>query len=465
MTGGFIPELREWAEAAPNDIAVRFPGHTLTTRELVARVSALVTRIRNSTIRPGELVAISAEAIDEVVGLLAVAAAGSIPVVTPSYDEFVSSGARHLVSRNREWATASAIAITDDVDELLRFAATADSPVALLTSGTTGRPKLALLTRGIIEARLDGYFDWWPTENFATMFRLSAVSGLFTMLAAIRARRAMAFISVIDRAAVEFCAEGTIRHIYGSPHQVGTLVDVANKVGQSLKFDAVSTAGAPQTTSFLNAVRRVCSGPIRSVYGSTEAGGIAISEDSTESGFTGRIGRGAEVQIVTGAGILVEPGTEGIVRYRAPGLIANYLENGSLTPASDDGWFYPGDIGRFDGNELVILRRDGDIVNVGGAKVNPLEFEALAESVDGVKDAGCAAVIFPDGSTHLVLAVVTKDEIAYKAVIAEFGNLPESNRPNVVVAVPSIPRNRNGKLMRDDLAERLTRSIRIQPGT
>ncbi|MEY4477329.1 MAG: hypothetical protein RJA31_833, partial [Actinomycetota bacterium] len=219
------------------------------------------------------------------------------------------------------------------------------------------------------------------------------------------------------------------------------------------------------TMPFLNAVRRVCTGHIRSIYGSTEAGGIAISEEPTESGFTGRIGRGAEVQIVTGAGIHVEPGTEGIVRYRAPGLIANYLENGSLAPVSDDGWFYPGDIGRFDGNELVILRRDGDIVNVGGAKVNPLEFEALAESVDGVKDAGCAAVTFPDGSTHLVLAVVTKDEIAYKAVIAEFGNLPESNRPNVVVAVPSIPRNRNGKLMRDDLAERLTRSIRIQPGT
>lgn len=464
MTLAFIHELAEWNESAPEDVAVLTPTGSATVRVLNGRVAALVRTLRARKFPPRELVAVSADGIDEIVGLLAVCVAGGIPVVTPSFDEFTAAGARFCVTRDRDWAPASAIAITDGSNSGPLDLSHVGDAVALLTSGTTGRPKLALLTADRIEARLQGYFEWWPTENFATLFRPSAVSGLFTLIAAIRARHPMAFFPVIDRAAVELCGSEKIRHIYGSPHQIVSLIDVAEGGGVPLSFDVVSTAGAPQTAAFVTAVRRVCQGQIRSVYGSTEAGGIALSEQPTDAGFRGRIGRGAEVTIVDEGGNEVAPNTEGIVRYRAPGLVDNYLVDGQLRAVTSDGWFYPGDVGSTNNDgELTIHRRDGDIVNIGGAKVNPLEFESRAESIDGVKDAGCAAVTFPDGSNHLVLAVITRDETAYAAVVASFGALPETNRPNVVVSVPSIPRNRNGKLMRDELADRLTRAIRVTP--
>jgi acyl-coenzyme A synthetase/AMP-(fatty) acid ligase len=464
MSLRFLSELGEWAVADSGAIAVKTPEHTVTVGELTARVNALSRSLLSARIPSEAIVAVSADGVDEVIGLLAVCANGSIPVVAPSQPEFESTGSTFLVTRNREWAPQSAIRISDEREPGPLEIREGSNCVGLLTSGTTGRPKLALLTDDRIDARLEGYFDWWPTEKFATLFRLSAVSGLFTMLAAIRSRTAMVFIPVVDHRVAEFCDAANVRHVYGSPHHISMLIELAEKMGQKLSFETVSTAGAPQTSQFLAAVRQVCSGQIRSIYGSTEAGGIALSVEPSNYGFRGSIGRGAEVQIVDGNSDVVGKGIEGIVRLRAPGLIESYRVDGQRVAVSEDGWFYPGDIGLIDSDGmLVITRRDGDIVNVGGAKVNPIEFEAFAESVDGVKDAGCASVTFPDGSAHLVLAVVVAGDMSYRKVVDAFSALPESNRPNIVVAVPSIPRNRNGKLMRDDLSERLTRSISIQP--
>lgn len=457
MSSPFIRDLIAWAAEAPDAIAVATPTETITTAALTDRIAGVAEVLRGGGIRDGEFIAVSADGLDEIVGFLAVNAAGAIPVVTPSRQEFEASHADRLLCVDRDWAPTNSIdlrGLNTPSGATIRDRDHRTPAAAVLTSGTTGTPKLLLLEDETIDARMVGYFDWWPPEDFVNLFRLSAISGLSTLVAAFLSRRTYNAVSLIDRAAAEFCATITITRLAGSPHQIQSLIDVARKLDVTLHFDTVTSAGAPQTAPFLASVRSVCSGHIRSIYGSTEAGGVAIAHAPVEGAFRGEIGRGAEFD--------VKP--DGTIRYRAPGLARNYRVGTELVPVAPDGWFYPGDIGFIDEHSKVVIeRREGDVVNIGGVKVNPLEFESLAESVEGVKDAGCAAVTFPDGSNHLVLAVVVRDQTVYQSVVVEFSKLPTDNRPNVVVAVPSIPRNRNGKLMRDELAVKLTAAIRVQP--
>ncbi len=457
MTSPFIRDLLTWAESAPGDIAVATPYESITTAELVVRVSAFADSLRRAGIRVGEIVAVSSDGLNEIVGFLAVNSAGATPVSTPSEGEFTAANADRLVHSGRDWAPERSIdmaSLKSSGGPQLVDRAELVPAAAVLTSGTSGQPKLLLLDDDIVDARLVGYVDWWPTAHFVNLFRISAISGLFAMSAAFQSRTTYNSVSIIDRAAAEFCGDGRISRLAGSPHHIQSLIDVARKVGAKLTFDTVTSAGAQQTAPFLAAVQSVCGGEIRSVYGSTEAGGVAIAHESVAGTFRGVIGRGAEFDVAQ----------DGTVRYRAPGLARNYRIGREIVPVAPDGWFYPGDLGHVDeSGRIVIERRVDDVVNIAGAKVNPLEFEALAEHVDGIKDAGCAAVTFPDGSSHLVLAVVARDEGAYQAVISAFSELPTNNRPNIVVAVPSIPRNRNGKLQRDELAAKLTAAIRIQP--
>lgn len=467
MTSLVVRDLLDWADAEPDAEAVVTPQQSLATRELVGRASAVVASLRRSRLRAGDLVAVSADGLDEVAGLIAVSAFGAIPVITPSQSEFEVSRAVGLVHRGRNWAPKGAVVIDDtfaDGSTLLGKVTDHPTSVGILTSGTTGVSKLLELDDDIIETRLAGYFDWWPTDSFATLFRVSAISGLFTMVAAFRARTPFIFLPVVDAAAVTFLAQRGIRHLYGSPHQVGVLLEVARRAGVSLQFDTVSTAGAPQPAPFIAAVRGVCSGAIRSIYGSTEAGGVAIATEPVEGAFRGLIGRGAEFQIIDSDGVECAHGVEGRVRYRAPGLARRYRIAGEVVPVAPDGWFYPGDWGVVtEPGHVVILRREGDIINVGGVKLNPLDIEALAESVEGVLDAGCSPVTFPDGKAHLVLAVVVRTPAAYDKVVEAISARPVEGRPNIVVSVPNIPRNRNGKIERQTLADLLGKAIRVTP--
>ena len=469
MTSPFIADLVAWAQATPDEIAVASPSESITVGRLARLVAGTAASLRSHGVNAGDVVAVSVDGIDEIAAFLAVNAAGAIPVLTPSETEFLAAKAKRLVHFDREWAPTDAIVFQSTLmesDEGIRDRNAEAPAAAILTSGTTGTPKLLLIDNTTIDARMVGYTDWWPTADYVNLFRLSAVSGLFALIAAFRTRTTYNSISVIDTRAAEFCRDRRIVRISGSPHQIHALVDAAARANVTLDLSTVTSAGAQQTTAFLRAVESVCSGEIRSVYGSTEAGGVAIAFSAVDGAFRGTVGRGAEFQVVDDTGTVLDDGVTGIIRYRAPGLATNYFVDGNVVPVATDGWFYPGDRGFIaNDGQIVVERRDGDTVNVGGVIVNPLEFEALATTVDGVKDAGCAAVTFPDGSAHLVLAVVVRDQSVYQEVVRIFGGLPSHNRPNIAVAVPSIPRNRNGKLMRDELASKLTAAIRVSPGT
>ena len=117
-----------------------------------------------------------------------------------------------------------------------------------------------------------------------------------------------------------------------------------------------------------------------------------------------------------------------------------------------DGKVRMSDLGYFDDEGMIhIIGRDGDVINIGGYKINPIEVESVASSYPGVKDCICVAgkhpiigqvlklIVVMDGNAELdrhALAVYLKSKLeAYKV-------------PTLYETAESIKYTYNGKLDR-----------------
>lgn len=468
MTSTLISTLLRWRAVSPHDIAIRSSEREYTVDELCEQVSQVVGVIEASRFTPEDLVAVSAEGVDEVVYLLSIHAVGGMSVITPSEQEFRDSGAGQLLHAGRSWAPTRSIDASKPVRKpslswLERENVDENAVVHVcLTSGTTGKPKLVEYTNHTIARRVEGYRLIWPVKDAATLFRLSSVAGFVGLCAALTEREPFVVINSVDTQTLAMLRSTAVHALCGAPNQIAQLVHAARSAGIALSFSTILTAGAPQTPQFVSAAKSVCSGVIANVYGSTEAGTAARSTEEAAAAFRGNPVLDTEFQVVDGDWRPVPRGIEGEIRYRNPGLCASYVVDGVRELIANDGWFYPGDTGLLEEDGTILITgRTSEIVNVAGVKVNPLDVEAAVESIPAVRDAGCTPVTLSDGLTHLVLAVVVPNRETYDEVVALLETRDPAGRPNIVVSVPTIPRNRNGKINRTSLAEKLGLAIRL----
>ena len=473
MTSAMIRDLAEWFRRSPSEIAIITGDGELTVAEIVERVSALAGSLRAAKVKPGELVAVSADGADEVAGLCAVQAVNAVSVVTPSEAEFRDTGASRLLHSGRSWAPAGSLDadalagkpwsdwVTDSVEDPDRVVH------VCLTSGTTGQPKLVELTEKTASRRTNGYTAICPVDKAVSLFRISSIAGFGAVISAIRERQPYIPVSALDLPTLKLIGSDRVSGLSGAPNQVVQLVLAARAANVGLRLSTILTAGAPQTPQFLAAARTVCDGVISNVYGSTECGTAAFSTEEAATAFRGMPALGTEFQAVDQNRIPVATGVEGEIRYRGPAQCTTYRVEGVEVPISDsEGWFYPGDLGRIEPDGTVVITgRTSDVINIGGVKINPLIVEGSVEEIDGVMDAACVPVTLPNGMTHLVLAIVVQDNTARTAAVALVESMAPQGRPNLIIDVPSIPRNRNGKIDRTLLSDQLTRSIRVKPAT
>ena len=95
----------------------------------------------------------------------------------------------------------------------------------------------------------------------------------------------------------------------------------------------------------------------------------AIERDADE--VAGRPLPGVELEVVDAEDRPQPPGCGGAIRLRAPGMAEGYLDNPQQTAQRfRDGWFYPGDIARWEPDGVLrLLGRADDVVNLGGFKL------------------------------------------------------------------------------------------------
>lgn len=190
------------------------------------------------------------------------------------------------------------------------------------------------------------------------------------------------------------------------------------------------------------------------MYGSTEAGGVAFGDAMLLDRHPGAVGfvvNQAQVQLVDSTDQPVPAGHTGILRCKTT-LMAGRYEDQSNSSAFRDGWFYPGDQGVFfDDGLLAITGRVTDVLNFGGQKISALELEDRILKLNNVEDV-CVTVVH-NPQDQLAIAVVCSGDVDMNALRTEISKAMDVNLPFHLIGVASLQRNAMGKLPRNSIGE------------
>lgn len=344
---------------------------------------------------------------------------------------------------------------------------TAPDPDALarivLSSGTTGTPKKIPVTYEEMRQRCMNVLPTYgvgPDTRFLVGVGTGTVGGFMFSCSVWFAGG-----SLVLRAPELTQAYRTGRPtlVFVPPSFLEKLVDNAGDAATApADAPVIFTGGAPLRDALNESARKRLSPSLFVLYGSTEVSTVTIAPGAAVMGVAGCVGFTlpyADVQVVDDDHRPVPQGTEGMVRARGEGMAHEYLDDEQATArAFRDGWFYPGDIGRFDrAGALHVTGRIDELANLGGFKLAPERIDAALKDVPGLADAAAFSVR-GDPNDELWLAVVEGEGFDGKAVRSRYMEaFPKHPFPKLM-RLEQIPRNAMGKVRRVALREAVLKS-------
>ena len=342
-----------------------------------------------------------------------------------------------------------------------------DQPLLLVyTSGTTGRPRGALLSHAGLywaAATMAGSLDYRPGDVSLIPVPLFHVGGmssatLFPLLGACAvvppAWEPGAILRAIETERVNhfFAVATMLRSLLDHP-------DFAATDLTSLRF--IMAGGAPVSIDLIEAFDELGI-PVLHTYGSTETAGPATVVDSahhlTKGTSAGLPFFHTDLRIVGENGTALGADEVGEIQVRAPHLIMGYWGDPQATAdAFTDGWFRTGDVGCLDTDGYLYVKdRKKDVIISGGENIFPAEVEAVLAQHPSIADV--AVVARPDpawGEVPCAIVVLRRGAttLSQKA-IEDFcaGRLARFKTPKAIqIADQPLPRNATGKLLRHQL--------------
>jgi fatty-acyl-CoA synthase len=335
------------------------------------------------------------------------------------------------------------------------------------TSGTTGRPKgavlrqEALLWNGVMSQHMHGLNS---DDHILTVLPFFHVGGLniqttpalhtgatVTILSRFTPDAALAAITR-DRPTLTVLVPATIQAITDHPDWAAT--DLS-----SLK--AVSTGSQIVPPHLIE--RFVSRGvPVLQVYGSTETCPIAVYSrlggDLSRAGSTGLPGLCCEAVVIDDAGAELPPDTPGEIAVRGPNVFVEYWGNAAATrEVLREGWFRTGDIGRRDADGYFFVHdRKKNMIISGGENIYPAEVERVLLEHPDVADCGVIGRPDPRWDEVPVAYVIPRagcrtDADALKAHLLT--QLARFKVPREFVFVEDLPRTALGKVQHFRLKE------------
>jgi len=326
----------------------------------------------------------------------------------------------------------------------------ADDPAWLLfTSGTTGTPKGAVLTHTSLVAAVVGTAFGRPVHDddvFATAFPMCHVAGFNVLVFHLRGRPAV----VLGRfRADEFAAVAAAHEVTATslaPTMLVALLDHLDATGTDLPtLRLVGYGAAPIPPAVLRrAVDRL---------GVTFSGSYGMTELSGAAAFEGVPVPLISFRVVDDAMADVPPGEVGEIVARGDQVTAGYWRDPVATAeAFRGGWFHTGDLGRWDGDRLLIVDRSKDVIITGGENVMSREVEDVLHDHPAV--ASVAVVGVPDDYWGEAICAIVQvhGEVTAAELIAHVGErLAGFKKPKHVVFVEALPVNAAGKVMKAEL--------------
>jgi acyl-coenzyme A synthetase/AMP-(fatty) acid ligase len=320
------------------------------------------------------------------------------------------------------------------------------------SSGTTGKAKFMPVPHRIIE---EGFARGFGTPEgqrvVASFLAPPGTAGITTYMVRVLAHGGT-LVAVPNFGTM---LKAGVNRVSGSPIQFTKLLQGAPKPERKIYAAQITGAAAAES---LFALMLDFFEQVQIWYGTTEMGIVterAIVSLPVDTSNVGTPLPTAEVALVDDNDQPVPAGTEGIVRIRrADRKGANYVGAEDVAKTIfRDGWFYPGDIGRFsEKGELHIVGRSDDRLNLSGVKVDAAGVDTIVQNVPGVRDGYCFEDRNEGGASFLSLLVELDEGMTLDSFINAFYRaLNDSGlyyRVHRVYVTKDPPRTMTGKPVR-----------------
>ncbi|MCV7161468.1 fatty-acid--CoA ligase FadD5 [Mycolicibacterium brisbanense] len=509
-------QLARHALMQPDNTALRFLGHTTTWRELHERVDKIAGALSRRGIGAGDRVLILMLNRPEFIeSFLAANKLGAIAVpvnfrMTPPEIAFLVGDcqARVVVTESVLAGVATAVR---DLDPTLQTVIVAggggddgvlgyddliaepgespevvdipdDSPALIMyTSGTTGRPKGAVLTHANLSGQaMTNMFtvgvDLANDVGFigVPLFHIAGIAGNVTTGLLLGLPTVLYPLGAFDPGALLDVLEAeNVTGIFLVPAQWQAVCAAQQAKPRNLKLRVLSWGAAPASDTLLRTMAETFPGAqILAAFGQTEMSPVTcmlLAQDAIRKlGSVGRVIPTVSARIVDENMNDVAVGDVGEIVYRAPTLMAGYWNNPKATAeAFAGGWFHSGDLVRQDEEGYVwVVDRKKDMIISGGENIYCAEVENALAAHPAIVEAAVigrphekwgevpVAVVALSGGQDAPLNLGDLDEFLSE-------RLARYKHPKALEVVEALPRNPAGKVLKTELRERFGRGEQI----
>ncbi|BDX33923.1 cyclohexanecarboxylate-CoA ligase [Mycobacterium antarcticum] len=331
----------------------------------------------------------------------------------------------------------------------------------MYTSGTTGRPKGVLHSHNTLHALICQIRDSWridPGDTFLVPSPIAHIGGsIYAFECPLLAGSTAVLMESWDpTAAVELMTTERCTHMAGATPFLAQLLAAAQAAGTTLpdlKVFICGGAGVPPSL-IRSATAYFDGAAVSRVYGSTEVPVTtvgALDDPDLAADTDGRPGI-AGIRLV-----------DGEIRARGPQMLVGYRQPDDEVGAFDaNGFVRTGDLGRWEGDCLVVTGRAKDLIIRNGENISPKEVEdvlvghpAIAEvAVVGVPDArtgerACAVIVAANGS---------EPDVGELRAFLEARGLARFKAPEQVAIWDALPKNDAGKVLKHSIRATLSAS-------
>lgn len=472
--------LRRWRERSPFAQLRASDGTWIGSDELEERTRRKAAQLRAAGLEPGDRFVLSAvSSVELVVAYISALRAGLVAL--PLNTAYTQTEVQRIV---RDAAPAAAAVDDDERGRWITEAAAdpdrpptihgiqldlpqtradatpeidaaqADDPALLVyTSGTTGRPKGALLTHGNLLASATGVnlaWRWEPEDCLLLTLPLFHLHGLGVGLnGSLCAGAAFSLRPKFDLDdVVEQCAAGGPSLFFGVPAMYQRLASGGEStLGPLRRLRLLVSGSAPLPAALAHQVADATGQVPLERYGMTETV-MLTSNPYAGDRRPGTVGfplPGVEVRVAD----------SGELEVRGPNVIGGYYQNpqANAEAFSADGWFRTGDLGKLDDDGyLRLVGRSKELIITGGYNVYPREVEEVLLMHPAVAEVAVVGRQSERWGEEVTAVVVAGGDVAAEELRdLAASQLAPYKVPKRVEFIDQLPRNALGKVIRSGL--------------
>ncbi len=367
-----------------------------------------------------------------------------------------------------ETCTAAEL-LPDDVRDSFSPDYSSDEAVVIYSSGTTGKSKGIILSHFAVNTNADAVIDYMkPTSGdriyiAKTLCHSSTLIG--ELLVALKTHMDVIIAPTVipPRLMIENVNRLGATILCLNPTLLSMLTDEVNRTLH--RFDTLRTiyvSGSMLSEKLCDEARLAMPGiEIYNVYGLSEAGPRVSAQrrECCHGASVGKAIRGVTVKIIGEDGKELPQGTIGMIHVSTPSIFSGYVVGERKLKSLYMDWLNTGDLGFIDTyGELHVIGRADEVIITDSHKIYPSDIEARVLSIREVDE--CAVVgVSVSGKAYIgCLYVGDIDGAQIKKILRACS--PPYEVPKVMARCDVIPKNANGKVMRERVREIIEENIK-----